>query len=467
MGTLNFIFLNASQGSTAFWVTMIHLLLLVLMVLALALEQKLHAHKSVITGVAALLALLLGEFTGVFEFSLFAQEEGGHANIPFFLNFIDWGVIAIILGSSLFVEVTSKSGIFSWLAIKLTKITKGDPFRLLISYAIMTVLFSALLNNVTAMIIIGSLTAVSLDKLGKGKMLLGFLMTEGLLTNIGGLLTLISSVPNIIIGNTAKIKFVEFLYISAPYVLIATILTLIMARYLFKIKPLKDAAEKKSAAKLISDFDENDAITSRPFFIVSWILFGLFILALATTDMIPYVKHLGIGFVAMSFGILMLIRVKSSTNEIYAKIDWDLLFFFAFLFVVIGVMDHAGVLALIGGGVVGLMDLGDIGGPIALLWSSALASSVTDNIPLAAMLAKTMAQLPEFPPNYWWSIIYGANLGGNITPIGSASTVVAVTIMARHKLNMTFGAFVKAAVPFALMQLLLATLYVYLLGLVL
>ena len=101
-----------------------------------------------------------------------------------------------------------------------------------------------------------------------------------------------------------------------------------------------------------------------------------------------------------------------------------------------------------------------------MLWSSAAASSVTDNIPLAAMLSKTLAPILEGQPdsNYWWSVIYGANLGGNITPIGSASTVVAVTIMARQRIPLGFIQFVKRAIPFAILQLILASVYVYLIG---
>ncbi len=449
--------LEGGYGTTAY----LHLGLLVLMVLGLALEQKLHAHKSIITGIAAIAALIMGSATGALD-----PVTGQEGHVPFFIMFIDWGVIAIILGSSLFVEVASKSGIFSWLAIKITKATKGDPFLLLVSYSFMTVIFSALLNNVTAMIIIGSLTVVSLEKLNRRDMLLGFLLCEGLLTNIGGLLTLISSVPNIIVGNTAGIAFIEFFYISAPYVLVATIVTILMASYIFKIRRLRTPEEKEEAARLISAFDENDQITSRRFFITSWVLFIFFIAALATTDQIPVIQDLGIGFVAVAFGLLIMIREKATTEQIYAKMDWDLLFFFAFLFVVIGVMEYAHVLDMIGGLVTGLMDLGPEGGPIAMLWSSAAASSVTDNIPLAAMLSKTLAPILEGQPdsNYWWSVIYGANLGGNITPIGSASTVVAVTIMARQRIPLGFIQFVKRAIPFAILQLILASVYVYLIG---
>lgn len=446
---------EVSQGTT-----MLHLGILILMVLALAFEEKIHANKSLITGIAAILALIVGELTGVL--SIFDGKEG---HVPFYIEFIDWGVIAIILGSSLFVEVTSKSGIFSWLAIRLTKLTKGDPYRLLVAYSWMTVLFSAFLNNVTAMIIVGSLTVVSLEKLGKRDLLLGFLLTEGLLTNIGGLLTLISSVPNIILGNAAGISFITFLYISAPYVVVATLVTIFIARRNFGITKLKTEEEKAQAANLIADFDENDGINSRRFFLLSWGIFGAFILALATTDIIPYIKELGIGFVAMAFGVSMLLKVKSNTQSIYGKTDWDLILFFAFLFIVIGVMEYAQVLHLIGGAVAGLIGLGEVAGPQALLWSSAIASSVTDNIPLAAMLAKTLQPVAdELQANVWWSIIYGSNLGGNITPIGSASTVVAVTVIARQKLKLGFVGFIIKAVPFAIAHLILASIYVFILG---
>ncbi len=447
-------------------ITYLHAALLVAMIASLALEEKLHAKKSVITGVAAVFALLLGGATHVLPHA----EYGGH--MPLYISFIDWGVIAVILGSGLFVDTATKSGIFTWLAIKITKLTKGDPFRLLASYSVMTVVFSALLNNVTAMIIVGSLSVVSLKKLKRERLLLGFLFCEGLLTNIGGLLTLVSSVPNIIVGSAAGISFVRFVIVSAPYVVVATAVTIFMAKKLFNVTGLATDEERREAEELISTFDENDGIESRPFFYFCWAVFAAFILTLATTNFLPVIRDLGIGFVAMAFGVMLLIRVKSTADQAYARTDWDLLLFFCFLFIVIGVAEHAGVLDMIGGGVVRLMSLGDVAGPFSLLWASAVASSVTDNIPLAAVLAKTMSKITDPAPlvstsNYWWAVIYGANLGGNITPIGSASTLVAVTIIHKNKLPMTFFGFVVKALPFAVIQLLLASLYVFLLGLLL
>lgn len=518
-------------------ITVLFALLLTGLIVCLAMEEQIHAKKSLIAGVFAIICLLAGTATGVLTFDKIivgstevipteseikiepldhsedlngpitinrnaADKEpadhtsqtddpqaktvpeddpsatdggeedhhlfldGEQISMPVYIPGIDWGVIAIIFGSSLFVDAASKSGIFSWIAIKVTKASGGDPLRLLFFYGIMTVVFSAVLNNVTAMIIVGSLTVVSLEKLGRREMLLGFLLIEGLLTNIGGLLTLISSVPNIIVGTTAEISFVEFFRKSAPYVLVATLVTLWMGAKAFNIGRLKTVEEKDEGRKLVSGFDENDGVESKSFFWFSTIVLVLFILTIAFASVIPFVSDLGMGFVALSYAAIMLIRFKSEVNRFYSSIDWDLLGFFMALFAIIYVMEHAGVLASIGTGLqMILQDVTSATGnkldAAILLVGSAAFSSVTDNIPLAAMLAKILQQLgAEGTSSLWWSVIFGANLGGNITPIGSASTLVAVTIMHKHGLKLSFAGFVKAAFLFAIIQITIAILYV-------
>lgn len=534
------------HGHVAWQTTAFFALILVGLIVSLAFEEKLHAKKSLIAGVFAIISLLFGAVTGVLTFDKVvvgstevvpfekdiqvipldeehsdadgthakpitvgipesktddeakdtkadeselpadSKEDNGNENrnaesvenehplhidgeeiaMPVYIPGIDWGVIAIIFGSSLFVDVASKSGLFSWIAIKVTKASGGDPLRLLYFYGVMTVVFSAVLNNVTAMIIVGSLTVVSLEKLDRRKLLLGFLLIEGLLTNIGGLLTLISSVPNIIVGTTANIGFVDFFVKAAPYVVVATIITLILGARVFKIHALNGDEEKEHARKLVMGFDENDSVDSPSFFWFSSVILVLFILTIAFTSVIPFVKDLGMGFVAMSFAAIMLVRFKSEVNRFYSAIDWDLLGFFMALFATIYVMEHAQVLAAIGTGLkYVLRDVtaspGDLIDTATVMIGSAGFSSVTDNIPLAAMLAKILQQLgaPEGSA-LWWSVIFGANLGGNLTPIGSASTLVAITIMHKHGLKMSFVGFVKVSAIFAAIQIALAVLYV-------
>jgi Na+/H+ antiporter NhaD/arsenite permease-like protein len=447
-------------------ITMLFAAILVAMILCLALEEKLHAKKSLIVGLYAVVSLLLGAMLLPLPFGPYSI--GGHdIAMPVYIPSVDWGVITIILGASLFVDVTSRSGLFTWIAIRLTKASSGDPVRLLWAYGLMTVVFSAVLNNVTAMIIVGSLTAVSLDRLDRRDILLGFLLTEGLLTNIGGLLTLISSVPNIIVGTAADISFMSFFVRASPFVVVGTLVTIVMGMKLFGIHGLKDAEARSEAVELVSGFDENDGIESQAFFWFAAAMLILFIVAIATTSVLPYVSDLGMGFVALAFALVMLVPYKHEVDQFYRGIDWDLLGFFGALFVVINVMEHAEVLTLIGVGLEHMIALGPTLGTGAVMISTALFSAVTDNIPLAAMLAKIIQGIPlaggvPRPPTdpLWWAVIFGANLGGNITPIGSASTLVAVTIIHKQGLTLSFVGFVKKATPFALAQIAIAAVYV-------
>ncbi len=445
------------------WKTLVFLGLLSAMVLALAFEEKIHAKKSLITGTFAIICVLLADFLHLLPIGDVINVFGESLHIPVYITGIEWEVIAIIVGASLFVDVTSRSGLFTWIALKLTKASKGDPVKLLISYGVLTVVFSAFLNNVTAMIIVGSLTVVSLKKLDRSSLLLGFLLVEGSLTNVGGLLTLISSVPNIIIGSAAEISFMTFFMKSAPYVVVSTVVTIWLGKRLFKVNSFATDQERSDAAAHVDSFDENDGIKSKGFFYLSAVSFVALIGLFATCQNVPYLRDLGLGFIAIAFGLFMLWMFKHEVDEFYSGLDWDLIWFFMTLFVVINTMEHAQVLALIGTGIERVISLGDTAGVAGLLWCSAIASSVTDNIPLAAVLSKILAV--RTPPtlsesSLWWSVIFGANLGGNLTPIGSASTVVAVTVMQKNKLGVTFARFVKLSFPFAAVQLVLATLFV-------
>ena len=506
---------SGHQVSTS--VTVLMAALLVGLIACLALEDKLHAKKSVIAGLFAVVCLLLGAVCGILPFDKVVvgshemteidvvegdyvfdtdpehvphhvklhgepadtepEDEvhiGGHRiEMPVYIPGINWGVIAIIFGSSLFVDVTSRSGLFTWIAIRVTKASGGDPMKLLYFYGVMTVVFSAVLNNVTAMIIVGSLTAVSLDKLDRKHELLGFLLIEGLLTNIGGLLTLISSVPNIIVGMTAQISFLKFFVKAAPYVVVSTLMTLWMGARLFQIRRLKSKAEREEGRRLVASFDENDGVRSWGFFWFGAAILLLFIICIATASILPgNINHLGMGFIALAFATVMLIRYKAEVDTFYKSVDWDLLGFFMALFVVIYVMEHAGVLAAIGGGLERIsVDIQQQPAhwqdSAVLLVGSAGVSSVTDNIPLAAMLSSILVSLGApiaaggaTESSLWWSVIFGANLGGNLTPIGSASTLVAVTIIHKHGLRLSFAAFIVKALPYAVAQIALATLYV-------
>ncbi len=232
--------------------------------------------------------------------------------------------------------------------------------------------------------------------------LLGFLLIEGLLTNVGSLLTLISSVPNIIVGNAAGISFVEFFLKANPYVILATTITIWMGGKIFGIKRLATESEKADAQDKVAGFDENDGLGSQKFFWFGTIMTGLFILAMATASITPYIHELGLGYVALAFAAIMLTCYKATADRFYQAIDWDLLAFFGCLVIVINKMEHALVLEAIGEFIKPNLALGELAGTAVLLVVSAIASSVTDNIPLAAMLAKILGGMNLSPHSPYW-----------------------------------------------------------------
>jgi len=423
--------------------------LLVATLLGLAFEVL---PKAVLALVVAGIALFAAVAFGVH----FHHGGGGHF-IPAPVGLIEWPTLGVIIGSSIFVEIASRSGIFTWSAIRLLKLSKGDPWRLLLLLGSLTLVFSAFLNNVTAMIIIGSLTVVACQRLEWDAK--PFLLCEAFLTNVGGLLTLISSLPNIILGQAAGITFLEFFLVAAPYCVIASAATFVMARVLFGIRPSADA----EAEARVMEFDEWETVTDRGFFKASWFITIGVVLGFALQSYIPVLRsdELGLQFVAFAGATVMLLLRPKLVDEALRKVEWSLVVFFVGLFILIGIcgQEEVGVLRVMGEGVDWLMGATGVFSSAVLVWVTGILSGLTDNVPLAAMLAR-MFDPATTPPDAWWASIIGGNLGGNITPIGSAAVVVGVTLMKREGIKISFVGFMKLAAPFAAVQLLIGSAYV-------
>jgi Na+/H+ antiporter NhaD/arsenite permease-like protein len=402
-------------------------------------------------------------FLAVAEGGLHATAEVEHWKIPQYIAMIDWGTIGIIIGSTVFVELISRSGLFTFTSVKIMKLSRGDPLLLLIAFAALTTAFSAFLNNVTAMIIVGSLTIVACRKLELNPV--PFLLTEGIFTNIGGLLTLISSVPNIIVGTEAQISYVKFLVVSGPYCLVAAAATIAMTSRMFGVKRLESAEMRAEAQAQVDRFDEWETVKDRRFFYISAGVLGAIVLAFALHSQIPVLNKMGLEVVAFIGATVMLVVYPTDVEEVLDRVEWSLIFFFVGLFALLGVMEHAGVLELIGSWLEGPLGSGSVKGPLALVWASSLFSGLTDNIPLSAVLAKVLSGFGDsfaYMDLLWWALIFGAGLGGNLTPIGSASTVVAISIMKREGHAVSFLEYVKIGAPVVVMQVILATGYLFL-----
>jgi Na+/H+ antiporter NhaD/arsenite permease-like protein len=412
-----------------------------------------YMHKTIVVMIGSGLCLFLAAAGG--------HLSGGHGGLPPYVEMVEWNTVAIIVGASIFVELASRSGIFTYISIKLLKLSRGRPLRLLIFYSVLTLLFSAFLDNITAMIIVGSLTIIASEKLSMNP--LPFVLTEAIMTNLGGTLTLISSVPNIIIGTKAGISYMTFVYTMSPYVAVATVGSIAVSWYLFPETFQQELSPEQRAEKeeRVKEFNEWDTVDDPTFFNVSVICVICFIAAFALHGVVPVIKSLPLEWVALGFATLMLIIYPAEVEDTLEKVEWSLIFFFIGLFTVIGVMQQVGVLGQIGLFLKDYLSAGAYRGPGYLMWASTVLSSVTANIPLAAMMSEIIGgmELAMDKDGLWWGLVLGSNLGGNITPIGSASTMVGVTALRREGISLSFMGFVRKGLCFASLQLVLATAY--------
>lgn len=411
------------------------------------------------------IVVMIGSGLCLFLAAAGGHLESGHGGLPAYVEMVEWNTVGIIVGASIFVELASRSGVFTYIAIKLLKLSRGKPLRLLLFYSILTLTFSAFLDNITAMIIVGSLTIIASRKLQLNP--IPFVVTEAIMTNLGGTLTLISSVPNIIIGTKAGISYLTFLYTMSPYVLVTLFLSLGVSWYLFPETFQQNIGEEEQSLKedQVREFDEWDTVDNMQFFVISVFCVIGFILAFALHGVLPVVKELPLEWIALGFATLLLVIYPAEVEDTLEKVEWSLIFFFVGLFTIIGVMREVGVLHQIGMFLKSYLTAGKYQGPAFLMWASTFLSSITANIPLAAMMSEIIGnmEMSMSKDALWWALVLGANLGGNITPIGSASTMVGVTALRGEGFELSFMDFVKVGICFAAVQLVIANLYLALL----
>lgn len=414
-------------------------------------------HKTIVVMIGSGVTLFLAAAQG--------HLGGHHGGLPAYVHMVEWSAVGIIIGATIFVELASQSGVFGYLSISLLKLSRGRPILLLFFFAFLTLLFAAFLDNVTAMIIVGSLTIISTRKLDLNP--IPFVVTEALMTNIGGTMTLISSIPNIIIGTSAELSYVYIFYMMTPYAVASLLLSIGAAVVIFPDTFWKSETEdeKEEKAKKVTEFDAKETIADPTFFVVSIVSVLGFIAAFALHGVVPVIKRLPLEWIALGFGTLMLIVYPADVEDTLEDIEWNLIFFFVGLFTIVGVMKEVGVLHAIGVAMKPYLSSGQFSGPSFLMWFSAFASGAMNNIPLSAMLSEIIKSMDMVLGKglFWWALILGSNLGGNITSIGSVSTMVGVTVLRQEGIDITFMEFVKIGAIFAFLQLVLANAYLFLL----
>ena len=368
------------------------------------------------------------------------------------LGFIDFNTIGVLIGMMMFVAVVKNSGIFEYLAVKAARIAKGDPWRIMVYFMIITAVLSAFLDNVTTVLLIGPMTFSICKTLELNP--IPFLMTQIISSNVGGTATLIGDPPNIMLGSAADITFVQFILYDGPIVAIVMIATIIGFRFLYH-KGLTVTPEKM---ELIMKMDEKEEIRDQVLFYKSIIMICLVALAFILHD------NLGLktSIIALSCAALMILIGKQDVEETVHDVEWPTIVFFAFLFIVVGGLEKVGIIHMMAEAMINATGSHYVILMIVILWVSALCSAVLDNIPFVATLIpliQTMAAegIDVWP--LWWAVSIGACFGGNGTIIGASANVVLTGIANRKGYPITFIDFLKVGGPMMLLSIVLATIY--------
>ncbi|MBP2406143.1 SLC13 family permease [Streptomyces syringium] len=408
----------------------------------LIISEKVHRVAAALGGAALMLAI--GATNDVSAFYL--QDRG-----------IDWNVIFLLMGMMMIVGVLKKTGMFEYLAIWSVKKAKARPFRVMAMLIVITAAASALLDNVTTVLLVVPVTLLVCERLALPSA--PFLIAEVLASNVGGIATLVGDPPNIIIASRAGLTFNDFLLHLAPLSALLIVVLVALCRFMFRRTFVYD---EKRATEIMT-LEEREAIRN-PRLLVQ----GLIVLALVIAGFVLHpVLHYEPSVVAL-LGAGLLIAVSTvETGEVLAEVEWPTLAFFAGLFIMIGGLIDTGVIGEVSKTLADAMGGAEQSAAMLLLGGSAALSGVVDNIPYVATMAPVTEQLvKDFGGGsdhvLWWSLAIGAGLGGNATAIGASANVVVLGIAERNRRPITFWQFTKYGLVVTAVTIALSMGYVWL-----
>jgi Na+/H+ antiporter NhaD/arsenite permease-like protein len=371
---------------------------------------------------------------------------------------VDWDVIFLLLGMMIIVGVLRKTGVFEYTAIWAAKRAQGSPLRIMILLVLITAVASALLDNVTTVLLIAPVTLLVCDRLDINPV--PFLIAEVFASNIGGAATLIGDPPNIIIGSRAGLTFNDFLVHMTPIVVIELIVfTLILPRLFrgsFTVDPERAAG--------VMELTEREAI-SDPRLLVTC---GAVLLVVFTAFVTHSVHHVEPSVVALlGAGVLVLLS-QSKPKDYLASVEWETLLFFAGLFIMVGAMVKTGVIGELAELATDATGGDALTAVMLILVVSAVLSGVIDNIPYVATMSPLVAELvagvdnPTHAEALWWSLALGADFGGNMTAIGASANVVVLGIALRNGTPISFWEFTRKGIVVTAITIALAAPYLWL-----
>lgn len=374
------------------------------------------------------------------------------------IHHIDFNTIGLLVGMMIIVGVSKDTGLFQYVAIKAAKFAKGDPWKIMLLFAIITAVFSALLDNVTTVLLMVPMTLVICDNLRINPM--PFLFVEIFMSNIGGTATLIGDPPNILIGSSAGLSFMDFVVNLTP---VAIVIFLIVIP-LFKWKYKNQIVAKQEDMESIMKLNENESIQDtlllkKSLFVLSVVVLGFFLHG---------ALHMEAATIALFGAGLLLLLDKKNPEKALHEVEWITIFFFIGLFVLIGGLAEAGIISWAAQQLIAITG-GDLKvTAIAMLWGGAIFSAFVDNIPFVATMIPMVHEMSlsaggvfnETELNtVWWSLALGACLGGNGTLVGASANLVVAGMAEKSGYKIGFVDFMK--IGLVIMTITVAIAHVY------
>jgi Na+/H+ antiporter NhaD/arsenite permease-like protein len=395
-------------------------------------------HKTIAAMAGGIAMVLLG---------IVSQEEA--------FEHIDFNVIFLLAGMMILAAIIRRTGVFGWLAIRAARFAGGDPYRILVVLAVITAVASAFLDNVTTVVLIGPITLFLAARLGMNPF--PFIVAEILASNIGGSATLIGDPPNILIGSAAGIDFNAFAVNMAPLALINLLLLLVAARWLFRSHLVVDPALRDVVLAL----DEREMISDPPLLRKSLVVLGL--------TLAGFLVHGQLGLepatIALTGAVALMVVAREDPHEVLRDVEWPTLFFFIGLFMLVAGVIEIGLIQAIADLLVSVTGGALAAGTFVILWLSAIASGVIDNIPYTATMipvVETMSGPHEPSQAIWWALAAGADLGGNLTIIGASANVILISMAEREGHPISFGRYLRYAAPVTLGTIVVSSGYLWL-----
>lgn len=348
---------------------------------------------------------------------------------------LELNTIGLLIGMMIIVGITRRTGVFEFLAIKAAQWAEGKPVKILLAMSVITAVLSALLDNVTTVLLVVPVTFSIVDTLRLNPM--PFLVTEIIASNIGGTATLIGDPPNIMIGSAVpELSFMDFIINLAPIAFLVFLVTSGIICWLYR----KELTYNPDLAAKLTAINPLDEIKDYALMKKSLFVLGLTIVGFG----LHQTFHWDSSVVALSGAVLLMVIAREEPEDVLLTVEWPTIFFFVGLFILVGGLEKVGVIHAIAEGALKLTGGEMLTTSMLVLWLSAIASALVDNIPFVATmipLIKTMGQLggiTNLEP-LWWSLALGACLGGNGTLIGASANVIVAGIAEKNGFRFRSG----------------------------